>query len=176
MSTETITKLAAAERQLDTAITLWFSEADTISIHTLTCSAYEIIRTTNRLQKGHKDILYDSLRIKEEYREKWADALKQHYNFFKHATRDPSKTITFNPTITEIFILCSIAGLELLGIKLNITREAFNFWIYIHRPSLLAEEFKKLFINFLPVNSLREIKRIQRGEFFHSYKLFRSKP
>lgn len=176
MSTETITKLAAAERQLDTAIALWFSEADTVSIHTLTCSAHEIIRTTNRLQKEHKDILYDSLRIKEEYRKKWADTLKQHYNFFKHAVRDPDKTITFNPRITEVFILCSIDGLELLGIKPNIIREAFNVWTYIHRTSLLTEKFKKLFINLFSANDLREIKRIQRREFFHSYKLIRSKP
>ncbi len=176
MSTETITKLAAAERQLDTAITLWFSEADTVSIHTLVCSSHEIIRTINRLQKGYKDFLYDSLRIKDEYRKKWADALKQHYNFFKHAGRDPDKFITFDPKIKEIFILCTIAGLELLDIKPNIIREAFNFWIYIHRPSLLTEEFKKLFINLFPMNDLHEIKRIQRSEFFHCYKLIRSKP
>ncbi len=60
MSIEKITKFEAAKRQLDTAITLWFSEADTVSIHTLVCSAHQIIHDINQ-QKGHRDLLYDSL-------------------------------------------------------------------------------------------------------------------
>jgi hypothetical protein len=55
MNIERITKLDAAIRQLDTAITLWFTEADTISIHTLACSAHQIIHDINQ-QKGHRDL------------------------------------------------------------------------------------------------------------------------
>jgi len=57
MNIERITKLDAAIRQLDTAITLWFTEADTISIHTLACSAHQIIHDINQ-QKGHRDLLW----------------------------------------------------------------------------------------------------------------------
>src|SRR5271165_3353782 len=39
----TITKFEAARRQLGTAIVLWFSDDDPVSIHTLACAAYEII-------------------------------------------------------------------------------------------------------------------------------------
>lgn len=46
-----VSKLDAAKRQLGTAIRLYFSDGDPVSIHTLTAAAYNILRDVTK-QKG----------------------------------------------------------------------------------------------------------------------------
>jgi hypothetical protein len=67
MASQTIDKLEAACRLLNTAIVLWFNNGDAVSIHTLACSAHHIVHDINYL-KGGMDLLYDSLIFKDEYR------------------------------------------------------------------------------------------------------------
>jgi hypothetical protein len=47
-----ITKLDAARRQLETAITLWFHDADPVSVHTLAMAAHGILRALNKKRGG----------------------------------------------------------------------------------------------------------------------------
>jgi hypothetical protein len=85
----TITKLAAARSQLKTAITLWFSDADPISIHTLAYAAYEVIHVVSKkLNPDRLDLIFDSRFIKDEYRGQVNVGFKKHANFFKHANRE----------------------------------------------------------------------------------------
>ena len=172
MPIEIINKFNAAIRQLDTAISLWFSDGDAVSIHTLTCSAYQIIHDINQ-QKGWRDLLYDSVVVKDEFRHEINRFLKGHYNFFKHAEHDPDRMIEFNSSLTEIFILFSLFGLELLGIKHNEIRGAFIIWYAIHNPNRLTEKGKKQYTESIPPESISKIRDIPRSEFFHSYTLLK---
>lgn len=70
MEKVTLEKLEVAWRQIDTAITLWFNDGDPVSIRTLACSAYQIVHDVNQ-KAGWRDLLYDSLVIKDEYRREW---------------------------------------------------------------------------------------------------------
>jgi hypothetical protein len=63
----TITKLDAARRQLGIAISLWFQDGDEVAIHTLACAAHQIIHDINR-HRGGRDLLFDSLVFRDEYR------------------------------------------------------------------------------------------------------------
>src|SRR5205814_1397104 len=47
-----ITKLEAARRQIETAITLWFSESDPVSIHTLVSAAHRLVYDINSKSLG----------------------------------------------------------------------------------------------------------------------------
>jgi hypothetical protein len=49
-----VTKLDAARRQLETAITLWFHEADPVSIHALTGAAHNLLCDLNTKQVDHR--------------------------------------------------------------------------------------------------------------------------
>jgi len=98
--------------QIDTAITLWFNEGDPVSIHTLACSAYQIVHDINQ-KTGWRDLLYDSVVIKDEYRKKWVDTIKRPYNFLKHADKDASDSIEFDSSTNEVFIMFTCLGLEL---------------------------------------------------------------
>src|SRR6266516_1903612 len=107
----TISKLDAARRQLQTAITLWFSEGDPVSIHTLAFAAYEVIHWISKRRNPHRrDLLLDSDHIKEEYRKDWNVFIRKHANFFKHSDRDGDATIEFRPILSDLFIMMAITG------------------------------------------------------------------
>lgn len=173
MSENQISKLEAATRQLDTAISLWFSNGDIVSIHTLACSAYQIIHDINK-KKGYRDLLYDSVVFKDEYRRKMINILKGDYNYFKHAESDPDRIIEFDGSNTEVFILFSLFGLEMLGINHNDIRGAFIIWQSINNPDRLTEKGKKQYIDNIPSENIAQIRNVSRSEFFDSYILLRS--
>jgi hypothetical protein len=106
MSVITLSKLEAGSRQLRTAISLWFEEADPVSTHALAFAAYEIFDAVSLHRDPHRrDLLFDSDWIKDEFRRDWNKHIRREANFFKHGNRDPEEAIEFNPDLTEWFIL-----------------------------------------------------------------------
>lgn len=99
-----ISKLDAARRQLETAVNLYFHECDPVSIHTLTCAAYEILR---RINTGGKPMVKDWMRdyIRPKYVREFGDKLNEAQNFFKHSGKDTDQTLTFNAGQTDILLL-----------------------------------------------------------------------
>jgi len=83
--TETVSAIDAAKRQLKEAITLFFEQRDSVSIHTLASASHEILCKFAK-NKGVESFIRNPKYAKndkvwEEYR-KW---LKKWKNFFKHA-------------------------------------------------------------------------------------------
>jgi len=140
MTMEKLSKLDVACRQLDTAIELWFRELDSVSIHTLACSAHQIINDTIH-HRGGQDLLFDSPYIKEESRKRAKGYFHRPYSFFKHADRDPETSIEFDTSVSEVFIVASVDGLEQLGIKHNLLRSGFVLYLGFHNPDLFTKEF-----------------------------------
>jgi hypothetical protein len=170
MPKEILNKFDAATRQLDTAISLWFSGGDAVSIHTLACSAHQIIHDINQ-QKGWHDLLYDSLVIKKEFQPEFKRFLKSHYNYFKHSKKDIDKTIEFDSSLTELIILFSIIGLELFGIKQNDIRKAFTFWHAIQYPDRFTEKLKKQYVDNIPSDIISAIRSMSRSSYFNKFTL-----
>lgn len=168
MASQTIDKLEAACRQLNTAIALWFNDGDAVSIHTLVCAAHQIVHDINRLQGG-RDLLYDSLIFKDEYRREAINYLKRHYNFFKHADKDSAGIIEFDPFNTELFIIFTSLGLELLGHAPDDIRGAFNVYFYLRNPHLLTDKGKAVFIDAVPEESCNYALKMSKHDFFESY-------
>jgi hypothetical protein len=111
-----ISKIEAAQRRLRTAITPWFNEGDEVSIHALAFAAYEVMHAiSKRLNPHRRDLLFDTLLIKDEYRSEFNIQLKKSASFFKHANRETETEIEFDPPISEMFILYALAGRELCG-------------------------------------------------------------
>ena len=80
-----ISKLDAARRQLESAIFLYFNEADPVSIHTLTAAAYNILKDLSAKRIGSamfvKGLILNF--IKEEYRDEMHKKIYEAENFFK---------------------------------------------------------------------------------------------
>ena len=171
---ETVEKVDAARRQLDTAITLWFRKADPISIHTLACSSYQIIHDINRHKKG-RDLLYDTLIVKEEFRREAINLLKKSYNFFKHAKTDPDGKIEFDPEYTGHFIMFAIIGLEALGVKSNNLRFSFTVFFALHHSNLITDSARQYIEKSLTVEQLDDIRKLDRSQFLENFNLLLSR-
>lgn len=156
-----VKKIEAANRQLQTAITLWFADADQISVHTLACAAHQIIHDINTKRDGSK-LLLDSDVINEEFCKEYLNEMRKAMRFFKHADNDPDPhgTMEFTPAITDLFILFSIIGLERLDVSQSEMTTAFLLFYAIKNPHLVVREFSDRFkienMTNLPVVSKRE--------------------
>src|SRR5688572_29358241 len=92
--TQSISKGEACRRLLETALDLYFEERDEVSIHTLVCAAREIAnvlagdkpRGVNLAKEIREGVVPDKHDVV-------FDKLAEAYNFFKHASRDPTITI-----------------------------------------------------------------------------------
>lgn len=145
-----LTKLEAVRRQLDTAISLYFTHGDPVSIHTLALAAYNAIRDLNdkaglepMLVKGRqiddqpgvrRGAFFD--RVKPEYHRRVYKLFRQSENFFKHADRDSGKTLTFRPETTEFFIYDAIVKYQELTSELHASFAVFKLWFWAHYPEL----------------------------------------
>ncbi|MEW6353420.1 MAG: hypothetical protein AB1469_03850 [Pseudomonadota bacterium] len=176
--TITITKIEAARRQLRTAIELWFHDGDSVSIHTLSASAYQIIHDLNRRKKG-PGLLLDSKFIKEEYRKEFVSDIKHASNFMKHADRGRSgiaSSLEFRPESNDHFIMFTIIGLKYLGENLGAEEIAFERWHIFRNPDLMTDEGKALFEQTFTVDQLNAVRGTPKRKFLESFRLLLSQP
>jgi len=162
-----ISKLEAARRQLDTAIRLYFSNADPVSIHTLAAAALDLLKDLD--EHGPKTgTFYDHLQtnVKPEYLQQARNIFRAPQNFFKHADADPEKVLEFSVALPEAFLVsgCEKYG-ELAG---EVTPEMFVYrlWFSHHNPDLLMPEVaaRMRAIDF-PIRQTLA----QRREYFEEY-------
>lgn len=134
----------------------------------LACSAYQIIHDINK-QIGWRDLIYDSLVIKDEYQKEYATKLKAPYNFFKHADKDHESTIEFDPELTNLFIMFSCLGLELLNVPSNSIRNTYVIYFSLLKPQFLTAK-RKMELNQQMSQSQREdILRLPKRMFFETF-------
>lgn len=96
-------KLQTARRQLETAVSLFFQHGDPVSIHTLTCAAYNVIRDINNSRDG-SPMFAKQYYVNLEDKPSLSD-FNEPENFFKHANRDPDAVLTFYPKFTECLLI-----------------------------------------------------------------------
>jgi hypothetical protein len=91
-----ISRLEAARRQLDTAIRLYFTNGDPISIHTLAAAAFEILKDVDR-HGPNTGTFYDSVEnvVTPGLEKQAIIAMREAQNFFKHAQQEPDKVLDF---------------------------------------------------------------------------------
>src|SRR5262245_37379835 len=135
-----ISKLDAARRQLRTAITMWFTDGDPVSTHTLAYAAHEIVHAVSKARDPNRpDLFFDTAYVREDRRTEFNQIWRESANFFKHADRDPNGLVSFAPGMTEIFIYYAIYGLELCGESPLDEFTVFLLWMQISNPSLRPE-------------------------------------
>jgi hypothetical protein len=165
-----LTKLDAAQRQLRTAIRLWFNGGDPVSIHTLAYAAYEIIHVlSKRHNPSRQPLIFDSLTVREEHRADFNIAVKEHANFFKHANKDWNDTIEFAPILTSAFLMGASAGIRLMGKRQTPEESALVLWISLHRPSWLSEPLRNRIENAIPIKDIRFMRAVPKSDFLEAF-------
>ena len=136
---EHVTKLEAAERQLRTAIKLFFESGDPISIATLSAAAQGILRDLAQV-RGMGSLLHDNPLVREERRSEWINILNRSQNFFKHADRDPDEALEFRHEFVRLQLLdAAVLHRELTG---KFVRESLVYvaWFNLSYPELLRDQ------------------------------------
>jgi hypothetical protein len=132
-----ITKLDAAERQLNTSIRLFFENRDHLSSYALTAASREI--TDDLVEKKSGEIfqrelarLGDPTKVRLSFREEFCNLINQEHhkkalklirqwqNFLKHADNDPD---------------CEMDDLSPKALALNITFACWNFRLLTNRST-----------------------------------------
>lgn len=152
-----ITKLAAAEKQIDTAIRLFFENRDHLSAYTLANASREI---TDDIIQQRKDEIFeaesarlgDPEKVRLSYREQFRDCIKPEFfecwlrlsrkrrNFLKHADRDPDGQMEdLTPKELALIILFAAWNLHLLGSKQSRERTTFAIWLGTAEPQLMKD-------------------------------------
>jgi hypothetical protein len=150
-----ITKTDAAERQLNTAIRLFFENRDHLSSYALAVASREI--TDAVIQSRYSELYQrelarvgDPLRVRLSYRKQMKILIKPEFykdfqrldrkwqNFLKHADRDPDDGI--EPIKTKhlaLVILTAMQNYTLLTQHWTAEMVAFLSWIAVAEPQLV---------------------------------------
>jgi len=140
--TLTLTKLEAAERQLKEAIRMLFERRDPAAVHTLVFASHQVLydlcassKNSSSLQYSLRDYRY----IPEDQRQEWYRLLNSPANFFKHADRDPNAELTFDPRMTEAFLLDATFLYQNLTEDLFHEGAVYRTWFFLKYPQALVE-------------------------------------
>lgn len=132
-----VSKLDVAVRQLKAAINLYASHGDPVSIHTLACASQEILDSL--AQKQGIESMRRSIikRVKPERQKEFTDILNEARNFFKHADRDHTDTLDFNPESTDLVIWDCVRLYNQMTKEVIPIFRTFEMWIEAQRPHLI---------------------------------------
>lgn len=125
---ETISQWDAASRQLSTAIRMYFSGGDAVSIHTLVGAAREIYEKS--CQKAGVDRMFNHIRETNEGTDKelW-EVINGARNFFKHPRESLDDKISFaDPDNKAALFIASHDCAMLCGDRQPIEVQVFNIW------------------------------------------------
>lgn len=134
-----ISKLDAARSQLDTAIGLYFHGGDPVSIHTLGAATYNLLRDLAK-RHGTEVFLKGTARelIVPERKKEYFDALNKAENYFKHADKDFSEGLNFNPILTEFILWEAGVIFQRLIQERSPFVHLFDVWFMLRHKSLFT--------------------------------------
>lgn len=176
-----ITKPAAAQRQIDSAIRILFSQEDPLAVHTIVAAAHRILfdlDNKHRKQSVLDDLYAPSLKQLRErfpretsgwnpcdFKSRIQRVKSEPANFLKHADRDPDNALNPETLKTDHLLLEACALYVCLGFELTPEMWAFFRWhlaVYPHEQ----EDQIKTAAGF--VHKLERSAQLQFGAFLLS--------
>jgi hypothetical protein len=103
-SQASLSRRNVAQTELDGAIRNFFIEADLIAAHLLGWAALDVISDLAKA-RGRTTLRVKMKRLMNSTMQKqWSRVERDHYNFMKHADRDPDRTVRLLPSLTAFAI------------------------------------------------------------------------
>jgi len=153
-----VTKGGAAQSQLETAIWLWVTEDDPISIHTLAAASNDIIHALGAkigLPSLHKEWF-------EKQPKKMREWILEAQNFFKHGFRDVrGKKLHYFPLQAEILMCDSVLCWQRLFAELPLPPMMQLFGAYMVMNRFDVGEAWPFLFESLEVEKLRQLDRLK---------------
>ncbi len=136
-----LSKLDTAIRQFNTAVQLFMTNGDVVSIHSLCSAAHEVLFNLCKKQ-GIESYIKDQILnlIKEEYHGNYFSKITEAQNFFKHADRDPDGLLKFYPDATAFVLWDSSRMIFSLTNEKPALATIFDVWFYLKHPDTLQDQ------------------------------------
>ena len=134
-----LTKFDVAERQLLQSIRLLFRDEDPVSIHTLSEAALQVLRDMAS-EFGTTSKLRDNDFIRPEKKKEWYRALVKNKNFFKHAEKDKTLILEFDPEVNNFSIIDAVSIYAHIKKQWVPETKAFVAWFCLKYPDLLKKD------------------------------------
>src|SRR4029077_13546735 len=112
--------------------------------------------------------------IRDEKRSEFNIWIKKKASFFKHADKDGEVVVEFHPSLSELFIMFCVLGVELCGERKNACEIAFIWWLSIERPDWLTERGRKGLDDLMPIENLQHLRSRPKSEFLNAFKIARA--
>lgn len=130
MVKHTVNKLDAARAQLDAAIELYFTTENPVATHTLVAAAYNLLRDVGHQTGTEYPFLKRSFLEDLSPHEKKSilNWIRAPENFFKHADRDASETLEFDPELTDLLLMDASHYFQETGEQAPKYLDAFKVW------------------------------------------------
>jgi hypothetical protein len=150
-----VSKELAARGQLHTAIALWFSYGDPVSIHTLAAAAQGILQGVagkNHPQPHMREWI-------KKFPPRVQKIIQNPQNFFKHAWTDPKATKPYQPYIGDLIIAdASLLHQDLYGLTPFI--RAFTIRFSFEQPGYFQpHELTDKITHGIQINDLGSLSR-----------------
>ncbi len=162
-----ISKLDASKRQLDTAINLFFKQADPISTHTLTAAAHQLLMDIGR-SANIKSVIKENPFIKKEYFKEYIRKVNEAENFFKHANMDSNALLKFNSEQTEYLLLDAVEMYMQLTSERPEDMSIFRIWFLCKYPNYISPDIQER-LNFNGIN-IQSRRTKSKPDFYVSMK------
>lgn len=139
-----VSKLDGARRQLEVALRLFFLNGEPVSLHTLAAAADQVLHDL-ALHEGKAGLIDGMLEtIKPDKRAEFCEVVREPQNFFKHAVKDPSDILEFNPDTTAYLLEDAILLYRALTSERVALLELFLVWFNIaHAPIIADAELRR---------------------------------
>ena len=131
-----ITKVEAADRQLNQAIRLFFRCGDMLAVHTLTGAAFQLFADLGRVRGIVSRYRSEEL-IRPERMAEWISALNETQNFLKHADKDPGGVLKFVEEGTMLFLYEAVELATRVNTNTAQERTAFRLWFVASFPEMI---------------------------------------
>lgn len=159
-----INKYQAAYKQLNTAINLYFSGGDLVSVHTLAGAAHIIFHDLVEYKYPKKSwesiaSVDNAMKLSE-----FLNIARKPQNFLKHANKDPNDNYTLNEEDTEYLLFFIIQNLcELLEEDEALSNEAsvYQLWFMASHNYPLNDSDKNE--TFKGIENMNKSERVQYG-------------
>ena len=155
----TITKIQAAQRQIDAGIRMLFrNDDDPVAIHTVAMAGFRILR--DLAEKSGSEHTIDSI-IRPGKEAKFWGSLNSFSNFCKHADRDPNGiSSSFREDANDSVLLIAATYYERLGYTWTKEMRVLGAWYGAIHPDVLSRNVHAAICNlFLASGEIRSLPR-----------------
>ncbi len=157
MRTRIITKKSAARKQIETAILLWFTNSDPISILALAAAANNCY-TALAAHIGKPSFFETWLRQQSKG---FQDEVREARNFIKHGYKDMKGRVYYSPRLAEVLMVDSVVCHENLFPKgrLSPLMRLYLARFALEHPRIVVPERRPVFAKGIDVQKLRKLSR-----------------